>query len=434
MGECSQRHHSSFHSIHPFGYSLKHRQTAEASTGCLDFLLHHDSNDSPMMLPMRSSWMGSGTDMTPSFLRPTPALLPVLWVLVAVLCHNHVQAFMPQSTTRSIHLAHEFPTMFSPPPLRHWGRRRRSRTVAANEIIGMPSSKQQQDISQQPHNGITSIMKRFARSLLKGLALPFPILQKIAFSDGGNNKNQLLDGGENNPSSFSIGITVREGLFALFVYLVFGVVAYTKVFEQWSIVDALYFTSVCFSTVGYGDLSPTNPASQWFTCLFGMVGIAFLGAAVASVGAKVVQAEVTAAQTATQVSRRRLLHLFDVDGKDGHFWHKFRKQQQHRRRMKDRSNSKALLEQQAEQVEEDFREKVQRDQRDGAQQHEATLGAIARRLAIKSLSSLSIIFASGLIMGYLNKAAKPWSIQQSLYFSLVTGKSWLPLRLVTVRS
>lgn len=54
-----------------------------------------------------------------------------------------------------------------------------------------------------------------------------------------------------------------------------------------SIVDALYFTVVCFSTVGYGDLCPSTRASKLFTVLFGMGGIAFLGAAVAAVGKEV---------------------------------------------------------------------------------------------------------------------------------------------------
>jgi hypothetical protein len=334
------------------------------------------------------------------------------FVVVVLLGANRpaIQAFIiPQSTPRRVFLVvqQELPTASPAPTLLCL---RSSRRMAE---LGLSSSAHHHEPEtgreQQPrgHGLALRILKRFARSLFKGLALPFPILQNIAFSD---DKSTTKD----TASSFSIGISVREGLLALFVYLLTGVIVYTKVLERWSIVDALYFTSVCFSTVGYGDLSPTNPASQLFTCVFGMIGIAFLGAAVAAVGGKVVQAEVAAAQTAAQVSRRRLLHLFDnVDGRA------FRKD---RVENTDSSNSKALmLQQQEEPATEDFQKQVQRDTLDGAQQNEATLGAIARRLAVKSVSSLSIIFAGGLIMGHLNKAAKPWSIPQSLYFALVTG-------------
>jgi hypothetical protein len=346
---------------------------------------------------------------------PRPLLLRLVVVLLGT-NRPAVHAFIvPQSTPRRVFLVaqQELPTTSTGPTFLCL--LRSSKRMAE---LSMSSPHHEPETGREPQprgNGFAPrILKRFARSLFKGLALPFPILQNIAFSD---DKSTTKD----TTSSFSIGISVREGLLALFLYLLTGVIVYTKVLERWSIVDALYFTSVCFSTVGYGDLSPTNPASQLFTCVFGMIGIAFLGAAVAAVGGKVVQAEVAAAQTAAQVSRRRLLHLFDtVDGRA------FRKD---RVKNTDSSNSKALLLQQEEQAAEDFQKQVQRDTLVGAQQNDATLGAIARRLAVKSVSSLSIIFAGGLIMGHLNKAAKPWSIPQSLYFALVTGTfvKWLYL-------
>jgi hypothetical protein len=70
--------------------------------------------------------------------------------------------------------------------------------------------------------------------------------------------------------------TVREpelrGL-ALFVLTLFGAgtVFYTVV-EDWSVLDALYFSVMTLLTVGYGDLVPTTDANKVFTMLYVIVG------------------------------------------------------------------------------------------------------------------------------------------------------------------
>ena len=44
--------------------------------------------------------------------------------------------------------------------------------------------------------------------------------------------------------------------------------------EDWTLIDALYFTMVSMSTVGYGDLSPSNPLSKALTMVFVLIGVA----------------------------------------------------------------------------------------------------------------------------------------------------------------
>jgi len=66
-----------------------------------------------------------------------------------------------------------------------------------------------------------------------------------------------------------------------------------------------------FTTVGYGDEVPHTQVSKIFTCLFSLGGIAFLGAALASIGANLVQAEFSAVNAAKKASRRRFMTLFD---------------------------------------------------------------------------------------------------------------------------
>lgn len=46
--------------------------------------------------------------------------------------------------------------------------------------------------------------------------------------------------------------------------------------EGWSWVDALYFTVVTLTTIGYGDLHPTTPASKIFTIFFIFVGLGII--------------------------------------------------------------------------------------------------------------------------------------------------------------
>lgn len=56
------------------------------------------------------------------------------------------------------------------------------------------------------------------------------------------------------------------------VLLITGTFYYSRV-EGWSRLDALYFTVITLTTVGYGDLSPTQPGSKIFTIVFIFIGL-----------------------------------------------------------------------------------------------------------------------------------------------------------------
>lgn len=44
-------------------------------------------------------------------------------------------------------------------------------------------------------------------------------------------------------------------------------------YENWSVIDALYFSVMTMATVGYGDLVPTSPTSKIFTMIFTFLSI-----------------------------------------------------------------------------------------------------------------------------------------------------------------
>jgi voltage-gated potassium channel len=54
-------------------------------------------------------------------------------------------------------------------------------------------------------------------------------------------------------------------------------------FEDWSFIEALYFSIVTLTTVGYGDFSPTTTGTQIFTIVYILTGFGVLVALLTSV-------------------------------------------------------------------------------------------------------------------------------------------------------
>ncbi len=67
----------------------------------------------------------------------------------------------------------------------------------------------------------------------------------------------------------------RNLIFAIFLMVilyVIGIFFYHNV-EGWSFIDAAYFLTATFSTVGYGDITPHTELGKLFTMLILWVGI-----------------------------------------------------------------------------------------------------------------------------------------------------------------
>lgn len=71
---------------------------------------------------------------------------------------------------------------------------------------------------------------------------------------------------------------VTQGVTGLAVLLiVIGSVFYWRV-EGWSYIDALYFSVVTLTTVGYGDFTPSTTAGKIFTIFYIVIGLGIIAA------------------------------------------------------------------------------------------------------------------------------------------------------------
>ena len=91
---------------------------------------------------------------------------------------------------------------------------------------------------------LRSRLTRLVNNFWYVLTVPFPELRTIVRLAA---RQRAKD---NAKEDMSISLGFREGILGLFAYLAVGVLCYHKLFEQYSFVDALYYTCVCFSTVG----------------------------------------------------------------------------------------------------------------------------------------------------------------------------------------
>jgi potassium channel subfamily K len=108
-----------------------------------------------------------------------------------------------------------------------------------------------------------------------------------------------------------LDLSLTHCLVAIFAYLGVAVLAYSLVFEKWPIVDSIYFATVTFTTIGYGDLAPTSDASRLFTAFFALAGIAAFGIALGVLGSNLIEAQTHAMDRASEMSIHQVMSLFD---------------------------------------------------------------------------------------------------------------------------
>ena len=80
----------------------------------------------------------------------------------------------------------------------------------------------------------------------------------------------------------------RVLLVVLLTLLAGGTYFYWSV-EGWSVVDALYFSVMTMSTIGYGDLAPTTSLSKIFTIVYALLSIGVFVAVVTKIVAVILE-------------------------------------------------------------------------------------------------------------------------------------------------
>eukprot|EP00521_Asterionellopsis_glacialis_P009106 CAMPEP_0195286076 /NCGR_PEP_ID=MMETSP0707-20130614/3670_1 /TAXON_ID=33640 /ORGANISM="Asterionellopsis glacialis, Strain CCMP134" /LENGTH=366 /DNA_ID=CAMNT_0040345669 /DNA_START=156 /DNA_END=1253 /DNA_ORIENTATION=+ len=192
-----------------------------------------------------------------------------------------------------------------------------------------------------------------------------------------------------------VGFGLNEFLIYICVYLCVGVFAYSFLLkERWSIIDSLYFCVTTFTTVGYGDLTPTTQAGKFFTCGFGLGGIAFLGAALYSLGAKLVQAELDAVKLSETGRRKQILDFFTD-------------------RMPRIVKDRILNDHQEEEAD----EPIQSAQQQWWQPSPFSWKKQVKKIVKKCIPFLGLLFMGGFVMGRL----EGWSLVDSMYYAVSTA-------------
>lgn len=106
---------------------------------------------------------------------------------------------------------------------------------------------------------------------------------------------------------------VKYAIVYVLAYLALSVGAFSFILEPtWTIIDSLYFAVSTFTTVGYGDLSPTTVAAKIFTMFFSLYGISILGIALGIVGTNVAEKQERAMKDARTRASKRLMTIFDT--------------------------------------------------------------------------------------------------------------------------
>ena len=62
--------------------------------------------------------------------------------------------------------------------------------------------------------------------------------------------------------------------FVLGSWIALGTIIYT-VYEDWSVIESVYFCVMTLTTIGYGDLTPSDSTMQLYTVVYAVLGIGF---------------------------------------------------------------------------------------------------------------------------------------------------------------
>jgi hypothetical protein len=74
----------------------------------------------------------------------------------------------------------------------------------------------------------------------------------------------------------------------------------------------MYFATVTFTTIGYGDLAPNTKGGRIFCCAFALIGICVLGIALGVVGSNMIEGRFESLERAEEKIVKDVLKLFST--------------------------------------------------------------------------------------------------------------------------
>jgi len=109
---------------------------------------------------------------------------------------------------------------------------------------------------------------------------------------------------------------LRTSVFSAVLAIIFLIVAGTAVFhylEDWTVIQSFYFSVTTLTTVGYGDLVPSNDTTRLVTSLFILIGVGIVLAALTSIGTRYLSSQEH--QLSDNLTRRLLRNLMRRNSK-----------------------------------------------------------------------------------------------------------------------
>lgn|SRR6056300_458406 len=60
------------------------------------------------------------------------------------------------------------------------------------------------------------------------------------------------------------------------IFILFGGALFYHLIEKWTFLDALYFSAITLTTIGYGDFTPQTDAGKIFTIIYIGLGVGLI--------------------------------------------------------------------------------------------------------------------------------------------------------------
>mmetsp|Transcript_42934 Transcript_42934/g.48763 ORF Transcript_42934/g.48763 Transcript_42934/m.48763 type:complete len:386 (+) Transcript_42934:347-1504(+) len=106
-------------------------------------------------------------------------------------------------------------------------------------------------------------------------------------------------------------VSLQQGMILLVSYVLLGILAYSYIFENWSITTSIYFSVVTFTTIGYGDITPTTDGGKLFCCFYSLFGVCMVGGLVLNIiGLRLLAAQERTMQEVRKRSVQRVTNMF----------------------------------------------------------------------------------------------------------------------------